>query len=93
MASFLSRLSLADPGVRIGTLSGVPLRVQPVTLPVGLLVVVSLSGQAAAWLPPGTARGTMFAVGAAAYALFLASLLAHEFAHVLVARRFGVDMG
>src|SRR5919201_2934542 len=61
----------------------------PSALVVLALVAWSLGAQVLPRSFPGAAAGAYWAAALLVAALFLAGLLAHEFAHALVARRFG----
>lgn len=64
--------------LRLGTLSGITVKVHWSVALVAMLLGASL-GQAIGWIP-----------AALGVTMFMASILAHEFAHALTARRFGV---
>ena len=65
--------------IRLGTYAGIPVRAHWSMALVAVLFGVNLSGQLGA------------APGIVATIAFLASILAHEFGHALVARRYGVQ--
>ena len=72
-------VSIMNSGsLRLGKVSGIDVKVHWSVALIALLLGVSL-GQTVGWLPA--------AVGVVA---FMSSILAHEFAHALTARRFGV---
>lgn len=76
--------------VRLGRVAGIPVGAHW-----SVLVIMALlaQGLAAVVLPaaaPGQPRWVYWLVAVAAAALFLASLLAHETAHALVARHYGM---
>lgn len=72
----------------IGRLCGIRLDVHASWFPIFALVAVTIA-QAAPLGPLGTAGA--YAIGAAAALLLFASVIAHEVAHALTARRFGVQ--
>ena len=77
---------------RLGRIAGIPIGVNWSVLVVVWLLAWSL---AAGYLPaaePGYRSGEYWLVGVAAAVVFLASLLAHEMAHALVAIRGGVGV-
>lgn len=77
---------------RLGRIAGIPIGVNWSVLVVVWLLAWSL---AAGYLPaaePGYRGGEYWLVGVAAAVVFLASLLAHEMAHALVAIRGGVGV-
>lgn len=76
--------------VRLGRIAGVPVGVHWSVLVIMLLLA---QGLAVAILPqsaPGLSFAVYWAVGAVVAALFMGALLAHELAHTLVARHYGV---
>ncbi len=78
-------------GVPIGRIAGFPVR-----LDWGVLVIVWLFTWSLASTLPSTAAGfstrTYWVAGGCGAAVLLASLLAHELAHAIVARRYGVEV-
>jgi Zn-dependent protease len=77
-------------GVRVGRVGGVRVTLHwSVVLMVGLVTVLLATSELPA-AQPGHARPLYWVVGAAAALLFLASIAAHELAHALVARHFGM---
>ncbi len=57
-----------------------------------VLVVASLSTGVFPHMVPGLAAGMYWAMGVAGAIIFFLSIVAHEFAHAMVARRFGIPM-
>lgn len=57
-----------------------------------VLVVASLSTGVFPHMVPGLTRGVYWAMGVAGAIIFFLSIVAHEFAHAMVARRFGIPM-
>jgi Zn-dependent protease/CBS domain-containing protein len=81
-----------DESVRFGRVAGIPVGANWSVLVVLWLLCWSL---AASYLPeadPGHGRAAYWAAGIVAAVVFLASLLAHELGHALVARRVGVGV-
>jgi Zn-dependent protease/CBS domain-containing protein len=79
-------------GWRIGRLAGIDLAIHPSWLVIAFLLTFSLAD---AFFPdsiPGLTVGTYWLLGAATALLFFASVVAHEFSHALVARRFGLKV-
>ena len=77
--------------VRLGRIAGVAVGVHRSVLAIVVLVVAGLS----AHLPrivPGYPWGAYLLAAVVAVALFVASLLAHEMAHAIVAQRNGVEV-
>lgn len=80
------------PGWRVGRLAGIDLAIHPSWLVIAFLVTYSLAefqfpAQYDGWTTP-----LYWIVAGATAALFFASVLAHEFSHALVARRFGLKV-
>jgi Zn-dependent protease len=76
--------------LRLGRVAGIPVGVHWSVLVIMALLV---QGLATAVLPasaPGQPAWTYWVMAVAAAVLFLLSLLAHELAHALVARRYGI---
>jgi Zn-dependent protease/predicted transcriptional regulator len=90
----MSQAARAEParGLNIGAIGGIPIRIDPSWLIIFALVMWSMS---AVYLPsqvanagaPATWLAGLFATG-----LFFSSLLAHELAHAVVARRAGIPV-
>jgi Zn-dependent protease len=79
-------------GWRIGRLAGIDLAVHPSWLVIAFLLTFSLADAFFPRLIPGWTVGQYWLLGAATALLFFASVLAHEFSHALVARRFGLKV-
>ncbi len=80
-----------DEGIRLGRLAGLPLTVHWSVLVILWLFTWSL----AATLPdaaPGHASSTYWLAGACGAVVLLASLLAHELTHAIVASRAGIEV-
>ena len=75
-------------GLPFGRLLGVPLRIHPSALPVAVMFTWAAGVQFREWHPQSEPV-VHFGLGLACYLCLAASLLVHEFAHVLAARRFG----
>lgn len=81
------------PSLRLGTIAGIPIGVHWSTLLVVALIMAVLGTAVLPVEGAGMSRGVYWAVAAVTALAFLASLLAHELAHALVARRRGVRVG
>lgn len=79
-------------GVPVGTIAGIPLRLDWSLAVIFWLLTWGLSSQAFPELAPGYSTGLYWVAGAITAALFLLSLLAHEMSHSLVARRAGIEV-
>jgi len=76
------------PTIRLGRIFGIEVGIHWSLLVIGVLLVGSLAGGVLpAWAPH--AHGSYLAAAVLAVALFFASILAHELAHSIVARRRG----
>jgi Zn-dependent protease len=76
------------PTIRLGRIAGIEVGIHWSLLVIGVLLVGSLAGGVLpAWAP--NAHGSYLAAAVLAVALFFASILAHELAHSIVARRRG----
>jgi Zn-dependent protease len=76
------------PTIRLGKIAGIDVGVHWSLLVIGALLVGSLAGGQLPSLAPH-AHGSYFAAAVLAVVLFFASILAHELAHSIVARRQG----
>ncbi|MGE3539799.1 MAG: site-2 protease family protein, partial [Candidatus Tectimicrobiota bacterium] len=79
--------------LRLLRIAGIQITMDPSWMIIFLLVLFSLSG---GYLPrhvPGQSITTYWLAGLAATVLFFASLLVHELAHALMARRMGLHVG
>jgi Zn-dependent protease len=77
-------------GPRIGRYRGIPVRAHPSVLVVVALVAVLLAQNVLPAAAHGAATPAYWAVAVATACLLMASLLAHELAHALLARRYAV---
>jgi Zn-dependent protease/CBS domain-containing protein len=77
-------------GIPLGRIAGIRVAASWTLLIVVALLVLGLAGGVFPREYPGLAAGWYLAAAAVGAALFLVSLLAHELAHALVARRAGV---
>jgi Zn-dependent protease len=76
--------------LRLGRIAGIPIGASWSVLFIALLVAWPLAGTILPSLVPGLDPSAYWLAGAVATGLFLASLLAHELGHALVARRAGL---
>ncbi|MET7423683.1 site-2 protease family protein [Dactylosporangium sp. NPDC005555] len=76
--------------LRLGRVAGFAVGVHWSVLVIMVLLAQSLATGVLPARAPGTAAPVAWPLGAAGAVLFLVSLLAHELAHALVARHFGV---
>jgi Zn-dependent protease len=76
------------PSIRLGRIAGIDVGIHWSLLVIGALLVGSLAGGELPSLAPN-AHGSYFAAAVLAVLLFFASVLAHELAHSIVARRQG----
>jgi Zn-dependent protease len=76
--------------IRFGRIAGIPVGASWSALLIALLFAWSLGGELLPAQVPGLAAAAYWLAGAAGAGLFLASLLAHEIGHALVARRAGL---
>lgn len=78
--------------IRLGRIAGIPVGVNWTVLAIGGLIAWSLAGR----VLPGTVAGldplAYWLTAVVVAALFLVSLLAHELAHAVVARRNGLEV-
>lgn len=78
--------------VRLGRIAGIPIGMHWTVVVIAALITDML---AAGWLPaviPHESVGLYWAVAVAGAVLFIAALAAHEIAHAIVARRYGVQV-
>ena len=78
--------------VRLGRIVGIPIGMHWTVVVIAALITDML---AAGWLPaviPHESAGLYWAVAVAGAVLFIAALAAHEIAHAIVARRYGVQV-
>lgn len=78
--------------LQVGRIAGVPVSVEAGLVVLAGLFVVTLAGDGLARLDPGSSLTARVAVASATVAVFLASILAHEFGHAVLARRRGVGV-
>ncbi|MDX8034841.1 site-2 protease family protein [Lentzea sp. BCCO 10_0856] len=78
--------------IQLGRLAGFPLRVNWSVLVVLWLFTWSLAGHTLPVDAPGHPTATYWLAGLAGAVVFLGSILTHELAHALVARRSGVEV-
>jgi Zn-dependent protease len=78
--------------IRLGRIFGIPVGLDWSLLLIAGLLTFSLAADRFPAEFPGEATGAYWAVGLLAAGLFFASVLAHELAHSLVARRHGVQV-
>jgi len=78
--------------IRLGRVAGFPVGMNWSVLIIAWLLTWSLATGGLPHGAPGHAPGTYWAAGAVAAVAFLASLLAHELAHAVVARRAGIQV-
>ncbi len=78
--------------VKLGRVAGFPLAMNWSVLVIAWLLTWSLATGSFPYDAPGHAPGTYWITGLVAALVFFASLLAHELAHAVVARRFGVEV-
>ncbi len=79
--------------VRLGKIFGFEIRLHVSWFIIFFLVVWSLAGNYFPVTHPGWTSSTYWAIGVLTSLIFFASVLLHELAHGLVARRFGVSTG
>jgi Zn-dependent protease len=78
--------------IRLGRIFGIPVALDWSLLVIAGLLTVSLAADQLPAEFPGQPAGAYWIVGLVAAGLFFASVLAHELAHSLVARRHGVEV-
>lgn len=78
--------------LRLGTIAGIRVGAHWSVLGILLVLVVALGFRNWPVLAPGYPDGVYVLAAVVAALLFLASLLAHELAHAVVARRQGIDV-
>ncbi len=80
------------PSVRLGTVSGIRIGLHWSVAVVAFLFTLTLSGQILPAAAPGFAGSAYFLVALSTAALLMASIVAHELGHSIVARRNGVGI-
>jgi Zn-dependent protease len=83
-------LSMGRSGIRLGRILGIPVAIDWTLLVIAALLTVSLAGDRYPMEFPGEPVGSYWVVGIVTAAIFFASVLAHELAHSVVARRHGI---
>ena len=78
--------------LRLGRIAGIPVGLNLSVVVIFVLVVTMVATQTLPGAVDGYPTGAYWAVGVLVGLLFFASLLAHELAHALVARRHGVKV-
>ncbi len=78
--------------LKLGQVAGFPLAMNWSVLVIAWLLTWSLATGSFPYEAPGHSDGTYWVVGLAAALVFFGSLLAHELAHAVVARRHGVEV-
>ncbi|HMF03437.1 MAG TPA: site-2 protease family protein [Acidimicrobiia bacterium] len=78
--------------IRLGRIFGIPVGLDWSLLLIAGLLTLSLAGDQFPTEFPGEPTAVYWIVGLVAAGLFFASVLAHELAHSLVARRHGVEV-
>lgn len=89
LTALLSRLRPPSDGWHVATLSGVPLRTTPFSVLVSALTIAIWSNALRGLLDDDAPFVAALAFAVVVYLMLVASLLFHEFAHVLSARAFG----
>jgi Zn-dependent protease len=77
---------------RVGRIFGIPVRLHWSLLAIGGLLAFQLAGGLLPDAHPGHSTITYTAVGAAAAVVFFVTVLAHELAHALTARRYAMPV-
>lgn len=78
--------------IRLGRIAGFPVAINWSVLVIVWLLTWSLADGSLPHAAPGHSPGTYWIAGLAGALLFFGSLLAHELAHAVVARRAGVEV-
>ena len=81
-----------ERGLRLGSPFGIEVRLDSSLIIIFTLIVYLLGGNVFPQWHPDWARTTNWLTAIAAGVLFFASILAHELAHSLVSRRFGIEV-
>ena len=77
--------------LRLGKVTGIPVSVHWSLAVIAWFLGVGLATGALPASAPGSSSATYWATASVGVAAFFASILFHELAHALVARRFGVQ--
>lgn len=80
------------PGWKVGRLAGIDLAIHPSWLVIAFLVTYSLAESQFPRQFPGWGITQYWIVAGTTALLFFGSVLAHEFSHAIVARRFGLKV-
>jgi Zn-dependent protease/predicted transcriptional regulator len=83
---------MAGRSLRIARIAGIPVGVSPWWLVIVALITWSLGSSYFPEAVHGISPGVSYALGLASTLLLFASILAHEFGHALVARRYGIEV-
>ncbi len=86
----VSAVARREAGVRIGSVFGIAIRLHPSVVLIAALIFVSLGQSVFPHWHPEWSGATTWSTAAVATVLFFASLLSHELAHAVVARRRGL---
>jgi Zn-dependent protease len=78
--------------IRLGRVAGFPVGINWSVLVIGWLLTWSLASRSLPHDAPGHTSASYWIAGALGALVFLASLLAHELAHAIVARRAGLEV-
>jgi Zn-dependent protease len=78
--------------IRLGRIAGIPIGVNWTVIGIAALMAWSLAGRLLPGEVPGLDPAAYWIAGAGVAILFLVSLLAHELAHAVVARRNGIGV-
>lgn len=81
-----------DGDIKLGRIAGFPLAMNWSVVVIAWLLTWGLATGSFPYDAPGHSEGTYWLVGLGAAAVFFGSLLAHELAHAVVARRHGVEV-
>ncbi|HYT24974.1 MAG TPA: site-2 protease family protein, partial [Actinomycetota bacterium] len=81
-----------EENIRLGRIAGIRIGANWSLLAIFVLLVVGLAGGAFPSEYPGRSAAAYLAAAVVAALLFFVSLLAHELAHALVARRDGLEV-
>ena len=81
-----------EHALRIGTIRGIPIKVEWTLLVIFWLLTWSLAASGLPTLAPGYGGAEYWLAAVATTALFFVSLLAHELSHSVVARSFGIEV-